>query len=69
MSYKDQRELDGLPQKIEELEVEQEEIQTQVSNPEFYKQEQTVVDETLKRLAAIEKELESSYERWEELGG
>lgn len=67
LSYKDQRELDGLPEKIERLEAEQEEIQTQVSNPDFYKQEQATVDEVLKRLADIEKELEHAYNRWEEL--
>ena len=59
--------LHSLPQKIEDLEAEQEKIQAEVSNPEFYKQEQSVVDDTLKRLAEIEKELEYSCNRWEEL--
>ncbi len=67
LSYKDQYELDTLPQKIEKLESEQEEIQKQISEPDFYQQEQTVIDKELKRLAEIEKELESTYQRWEEL--
>ncbi len=66
-SYKDQRELDNLPSKIEELEQEQENIQKQVSEADFYKSEQSVIDSTLMRLSEIEKELEHAYERWEEL--
>ena len=67
LTYKDQRELDGLPQKIEDLESEQESIQKQVSEPDFYKGEQAEVDKVLARLAELEKELEHAYERWEEL--
>lgn len=57
-----------MPQKIEELESEQEKVQKMVSEPEFYKGEQTEIDKTLASLAEIEKELEHSYNRWEELG-
>jgi len=67
LSYKDQYELDTLPQKIETLESEQEDIQKQVSEPDFYQQEKNIVDKALTRLSEIEKELESTYERWEEL--
>lgn len=67
LSYKDQYELDTLPQKIEALESEQEEIQKQVSEPDFYQQEKNAVDKVLARLSEVEKELESTYERWEEL--
>jgi len=67
LSYKDQYELDTLPQKIETLESEQEDIQKQVSEPDFYQQEKNVVDKVLTRISEIEKELESTYERWEEL--
>ena len=68
LSYNDQRELDGLPQTIENLEAEQEDIQQQISDAGFYQQEQTVVDKVLKRLSEVEKELELAYQRWEELG-
>lgn len=67
LSYKDQYELDTLPQKIETLESEQEDIQKKVSEPDFYQQEKNTVDKVLSRLSEIEKELETSYERWEEL--
>ena len=68
LSYNDQRELDGLPQTIENLEAEQESFQQQISDAGFYQQEQTVVDKVLKRLSEVEKELELAYQRWEELG-
>jgi len=67
LSYKDQYELDTLPQKIEALESEQEKIQKQVSEPDFYQQEKNAVDKVLSKLSETEKELESAYERWEEL--
>ena len=69
LSYKEQRELDTLPDKIEKLEAEQEYLQQEVSEPDFYKQQQDVIDKALKRLAELEKELEQAYQRWEELGG
>ncbi len=67
LSYKDQYELDTLPQKIESLESEQTEIQNQIAEPDFYQQDKKEVDKTLSRLSELEKELESTYERWEEL--
>lgn len=67
LSYKDQYELDTLPQKIETLEAEQEEIQKKIAEADFYQQEKPEVDKVLARLTEVEKELESSYERWEEL--
>ena len=67
LSYKVQKELDELPQKIETLEAEQEDIQQQVSDAGFYEQEQTNIDKVLARLSKLEKELEVAYQRWEEL--
>ncbi len=67
LSYKDQRELDGLPGLIENLEEEQEKFQRQVSQTDFYKQEQADIDKVLARLKELEKELEVVYQRWEEL--
>lgn len=67
LSYKDQRELDSLPQVIEDLESEQENIQKQVSAAGFYEKEKSDVDKVLGRLSDIEKELEIAYQRWEEL--
>jgi ATP-binding cassette subfamily F protein uup len=67
LSYKDQRELEALPAKIEALETEQNELQAQVSQPEFYQQDGDTISAVLTRLEAIEGELEHCFERWEAL--
>jgi ATP-binding cassette subfamily F protein uup len=65
LSYKDQRELEALPAKIEALETEQNELQAQVSQPEFYQQEGEKISAVLTRLEEVEGELEHCFERWE----
>ncbi len=67
LSYKDQRELDGLPARIEGLEQEQAALQEAVSDSGFYKQEGEVIAETLARLETVGAELEHCYARWETL--
>ncbi len=69
LSYMDQRELDSLPGRIEELEEKKARIEEQVADPGFYRQEQSVVRPILDDLAGIVKELETAYERWAELDG
>lgn len=67
-SYKDQRELDQLPGLIESLETEQAELQTQLSDPEFYQREGgDGLAELSDRLQLVEAELEQAYNRWAEL--
>jgi ABC transport system ATP-binding/permease protein len=67
LNYKEQRELAKLPEQIETLETELAELQTLVSNPEFYQQEKASVQQTLARIKTIEEELQTRYARWEEL--
>ncbi len=67
LSYKDQFELDTLPQNIEKLEAEQEQLQNQIAEPDFYQQEKKDIDKVLTRLSELEKELETTDARWEEL--
>jgi ATP-binding cassette subfamily F protein uup len=69
LSYKDQRELDGLPARIESLEQEQSELQAVTSDPGFYRQEPDTITATLARLDSVAAELEACYTRWEELEG
>jgi len=69
LSYKDQRELDELPQKIERLETEQNELTAAMSDPEFFKQEPDTINTATDRLAAIDAELQHCYVRWEKLEG
>ena len=63
-SYKDQRELDRLPEKIASLETEQTELQAVVNEPAFYQQARDETEATLKRLETVIAELETCYRRW-----
>ena len=69
LSYKDQRELDALPAKMEALETSIAELAQQVSDPAFYQQSQEAISAVLDTLAARQAELDESLERWVELGG
>ncbi|MGF1726400.1 ABC transporter ATP-binding protein [Photobacterium nomapromontoriensis] len=67
LSYSLQRELDGLPLKIEELENEIAQLQEQINDPAFFQDVKNDTDVTLSRLAEVEAEFELAFERWEEL--
>ncbi len=67
LSYKDQRELDELPRRIEVLEEEQAALHARLADPAFYQQAGEAVAEVNARLKALEAELEQAYERWEAL--
>lgn len=67
LSYKDQRELDALPERLEQLEQAIEEIQQHMSQADFYKQDAAKITETQDQFAKLEEELEQAYNRWEEL--
>ncbi len=65
LSYKDQRELDSLPQRIEALESELDEIRDQMSETDFYRQDSTEIAAAKQQLAATEEALAGAYHRWE----
>lgn len=67
LSYKEERELQNLPAQLESLENEINALQTQISDPDFFNQARELSDEILKQLAECEKQLESSFVRWETL--
>ncbi|MBL4868349.1 MAG: ATP-binding cassette domain-containing protein [Pseudomonadales bacterium] len=67
ISFKQQRELNTLTQKIELLESEINEIQDTMANSAFYQQDKASITQTNEKLAQINKELEVAYSRWEEL--
>ena len=69
LSYKDQRELDALPERIESLESQQAELEQKMADPGFYQQEHTLVQEVLAEAARVEAEMEQALERWTELEG
>ena len=67
LSYKHQRELDGLPDEIDALEARVTELQTRVAAPGFYEQDAGDVQAGLTELADAEAELEARVDRWGEL--
>ncbi|HFQ5108783.1 TPA: ABC transporter ATP-binding protein [Vibrio vulnificus] len=67
LSYKLQRELEALPAKLEQLEVDIEALQEQVNSAEFFAQPVETTQPVLEQLAALEQDLEIAFERWEEL--
>ena len=69
LSYKEQRELDALPAKIEALEAEQKTLGEQLADPGIYAREtHQKVAELQARYSAIDDELLAALERWEALG-
>ncbi|MEM1230055.1 MAG: ATP-binding cassette domain-containing protein [Pseudomonadota bacterium] len=67
LGYLEQRELKALPGRIEQLEAEQAQLQTQVSDPGFYQQEAAAISAGLAKLEETTHTLEAAYERWEAL--
>ena len=67
LSYKEQRELEQLPQLLEELEIEITALQAEIADPAFFQQAHDITDAKLKALADTEAELETAFLRWEEL--
>ncbi len=68
LSYKEQRELDELPKRIETLEAEQKELATFLAQPESYTKEADRAMKAQARHARIDDELLAAMERWEALG-
>jgi len=67
LSYKEQRELEQLPQLLEDLEEKITALQTEIGDPNFFQQAHDVTDAKLKALADTEAELETAFMRWEAL--
>lgn len=64
LSYNEERELQMLPGRIEELEAAQAELTAATSQADFYQQDQQNIASTLKSLSDVSAELEQAYERW-----
>ena len=68
LSYKEQRELEGLPALIDELEREQKAIHDELEDGSLYARDPERAGELAQRTARIEDELLAALERWEALG-
>ena len=67
LSYKLQRELDGLPTKIENIEAEVAKLQKALEDPTFYDKPFAETQPILESLTAHQQSLEAATERWIEL--
>jgi ATP-binding cassette subfamily F protein uup len=68
LSYKEARELETLPEKIETLEHEKSTLVATLNSPQFYTNYDAGKLRTANdRLEAVEKELDAAYDRWHEL--
>jgi ATP-binding cassette subfamily F protein uup len=67
LTYKDQRELEHLPGRIEELESALGEAHAALADPALYKRDPTDVAALRDRAEALEREIETAFARWSEL--
>ena len=66
-SYKDQRELETLPAKIEALETEMAALQATMNAASFYQQDKAAINAAQLRWQQLQTELQQAYERWQKL--
>ena len=67
LSYRDQSELDALPDQIAQLETQQQELHAQMADPEFFRQDPATISAATSELEQLTAKLEAAYGRWEEL--
>ncbi|HDX0972760.1 ABC transporter ATP-binding protein [Pasteurella multocida] len=67
LTYKEQRELEQLPQRLETLEAEINSLQAEIAGSEFFQQSHEYTSAKLQALAEAEQALEEAFMRWETL--
>jgi ABC transport system ATP-binding/permease protein len=67
LSYKEKRELEELPGRIEMLEAEQHQLTVMMEDPDFYKKDGATIIQAVDRLQELHEELSRVYQRWAEL--
>jgi ATP-binding cassette subfamily F protein uup len=67
LSFKEARELESLPGKIDELENLIDVLQAQVNEADFFSQDEAITKKVLNQLSDYESNLEVVYARWQEL--
>jgi ABC transport system ATP-binding/permease protein len=65
LSFKERKELESLPKRIEELEQAIQQMHETLADPAFYKRDREEIAQAKQRLEALEQELASGFERWE----
>ena len=67
LGYLQQRELEQLPEQIEQLEAELAELHSHMTKPGFYRLPGETISAERQRLASLEADLQDAYRRWEDL--
>ena len=67
MTYKEQCELDALPQRIGALETELGKLHQLTADPAFYRKPSGEIISVKSRLQSLQSEVAKAYRRWEEL--
>jgi ABC transport system ATP-binding/permease protein len=67
LSYTERREFDGLPERIEALESEQQRLNAVMAHPDFYKETAGNIRQLMARLEELQRELLNAYALWDEL--
>ena len=67
LSFKESKELEALPGRIESLEDELSRLTAAMNDPSFYQQSRTDIQAHEERLNACQKALETAYQNWESL--
>lgn len=67
LSYREKQDLEALPARIEALETEQASLHARFADPETYRREGDTVASHQRRLAELDQELATAYERWQAL--
>ena len=67
LTYKEQRELDALPERIGELEAELAELHRRTADPAFYRTAPAEIVSVNGRLQSLQDDVAKAYSRWEEL--
>jgi ATP-binding cassette subfamily F protein uup len=67
LTYKEQRELEALPARIESLEAEHRTLNDRIAGPDFYKETPDAIREALARADDLDREVADAYDRWHTL--
>jgi ATP-binding cassette subfamily F protein uup len=67
LSFKEKREMEELPRRIERMESELQELHARIASPEFYKEPSDAIARALARTDELKGSLHDAYARWDDL--